>query len=371
MRILQLSQNYIPSIGGGVRYKSSFAFQARARGHQVFNLFNSKHKTCTSWHLDDIPSKIIYSGRSISLSLQAIPSFFRLLFCVDTIHLNYPSPQYDFLLFILYFLPFLPRPSLTIYYHADIHPSLTGSRIWNHLIFPQLAKQASYVLVSNPNIFSSSPVLTKYLPDSKLYQLPFGVPPLPQFPTISSASQPHNCFEARFLFVGRLSRYKGLPTLIEASNNVLPQLTIVGQGPLYDYIVTNNTNPRLQLLGSLSDEELQHEYNKADVLILPSTDSGEAFGYVLIEAMRAHCALITTELGTGTSWINQNDITGYNIKPGDSLALGEAISRLQYDREVLSGFQKRAYERYSRNFTEELFHGRISAFLDVIHETLE
>jgi rhamnosyl/mannosyltransferase len=118
-------------------------------------------------------------------------------------------------------------------------------------------------------------------------------------------------------------------------------------------------------LGFVPDDELLKLYADADVLVLPSIDRGEAFGYVLVEAMAMHTAVISTELGTGTSFVNQDGCTGLVIPPCDVGALVAAIRRLDENRLLLSSFKQQARKRVEEHFslkmmldrTESLYRG--------------
>ena len=50
------------------------------------------------------------------------------------------------------------------------------------------------------------------------------------------------------------------------------------------------------------------------MFVLPSIFKSEAFGIVLLEAMANGIPLISTELGTGTSYVNSDGETGYVVK---------------------------------------------------------
>jgi rhamnosyl/mannosyltransferase len=85
---------------------------------------------------------------------------------------------------------------------------------------------------------------------------------------------------------------------------------------------------RCHFLGEVPAPELAALYAAADVAVLPSVERSEAFGLVLLEAMAAGVPVISTELGTGTSWVNQDGVTGRVVRGGDPAALAEAMRGL-------------------------------------------
>ena len=60
-------------------------------------------------------------------------------------------------------------------------------------------------------------------------------------------------------------------------------------------------------------------------LVLPSSQRPEAFGIVLLEASRQSTPMITTEIGTATSWVNQHMSTGLVVSPNSPVELEEAM----------------------------------------------
>jgi rhamnosyl/mannosyltransferase len=108
---------------------------------------------------------------------------------------------------------------------------------------------------------------------------------------------------------------------------------------------------RVTFTGFIGDEELLERYHAADVLVLPSIDAGEAFGYVLLEAMICSTAIISTELGTGTSFVNAHGETGLVVRPNDVDALKGALNQLAGDRALLERFRHAARRRVLDHFT--------------------
>ncbi|MER3469682.1 MAG: glycosyl transferase family 1, partial [Thermoflexus sp.] len=67
-------------------------------------------------------------------------------------------------------------------------------------------------------------------------------------------------------------------------------------------------------------------YHAADLFVLPATARAEAFGTVLLEAMAAGLPVVTTEVGTGTTWVVGE--AGWVVPPGDPQALAAAIREI-------------------------------------------
>lgn len=91
--------------------------------------------------------------------------------------------------------------------------------------------------------------------------------------------------EKYYLCVSRLARAKHIDLAIEACGELGVPLKIVGKGRDEQYLRSKieDGRSRIELLGEVSDEELEQVYSGAKALICPFED--EEFGIVAVEAM--------------------------------------------------------------------------------------
>ena len=141
----------------------------------------------------------------------------------------------------------------------------------------------------------------------------------------------------RILAVGRLTYYKGHETLIRAAAG-LPgsKVLIVGTGerrkPLGRLIQSLALSGRVSLPGFQPEADLNALLASCDVLCLPSLERTEAFGLVLLEAMRFGKPVLVSDItGSGTGWVVRQAGHGALVPPGDPLALAAALRALQAD----------------------------------------
>ena len=147
-------------------------------------------------------------------------------------------------------------------------------------------------------------------------------------------------------FVGRIEPRKGLDVLLEAFALLSgsAHLWVMGDGPDRQRLQGRFSDPRIEWLGPVADEERAARLAGASVFVAPSC-GGESFGVVLLEAMAAGTAVVAS------------DLPGYRIAsagaarlvpPGQPVALAEAIrSVLDNDAERLvlqAASRKRAAE---------------------------
>jgi rhamnosyl/mannosyltransferase len=151
------------------------------------------------------------------------------------------------------------------------------------------------------------------------------------------------------LFVGALRYYKGLQYLIEALAQLPePKLLVIGSGPMLsqweELARRAGVAQRVRFLGHVDDASLPAYYHACDLFVLPSHLRAEAFGISLVEAMASGRPAVSTELGTGTSYVNQHRKTGLVVPPADPDALAAAIDELLGDehRRRAMGIEARA-----------------------------
>ena len=87
----------------------------------------------------------------------------------------------------------------------------------------------------------------------------------------------------------------------------------------------------------------------------------------LLEAAMFGKPLVSCEIGTGMSYINEHGVTGWTVPPEDPVALREAMQRLLREPDQAAAMGAAARQRFERLFTaREMAAAYESAYLEVL-----
>ena len=159
--------------------------------------------------------------------------------------------------------------------------------------------------------------------------------------------------ENYYLYYGRLSKEKGIMTLIKAVENLNVQLKIAGTGPLEEDVrqyVADKKISNIMFLGFKTGKDLSNIVGNAKAIILPS-EWYENGPYSAIEALQLGRPIIGADIGGIPELIDNN---GYLFKPGNIDSLKDAILKLEkLDNEQYGVFKDNSLNLFERNYTKE------------------
>lgn len=171
----------------------------------------------------------------------------------------------------------------------------------------------------------------------------------PNFVSISTISDNTNSRSGNPLFVGRLSKDKGVEVLVEAIKS-FPDIMfdIVGVGP-YDHDFHGLTN--VDMKGNLPLDEVYALMSAAPFLIMPSIWY-ENMPRTLVESYGCGTPVIASQIGALAELV-ENEKSGLLFIPGSSDDLCRAI-KWAIDHPVeMRDMGSYAREKYNREYTEE------------------
>lgn len=359
MKVLQVNKLYYPHIGGVENHVRTLAVGLKDKVDIEILVANEQFASVVDM-IDDIKvTRVASFGRfrSAPMAPGFVPALKKLK--SDIYHLHFPNPTGE-----TAFLVARPSGKLVVTYHSDIIRQKQLLKFYKPFL-EKFLDRADRIIVSSPNMITSSPFLRKVKDKCKV--VPFGIPTdwLELTPRTEARAreirQEHGPKIAFFL--GRLIYYKGVDYLVKAMQYVDGKVIIAGEGELGSELrklaEDTGVKGKVEFVGALSNEELAAYYHACDLFVLPSIESSEAFGLVQLEAHACGKPVICTNLPTGVTFANKDGVSGLVVPVRDEKALGKAIERLFRDDELRLRLGSQAKERFEREFTRDVMFGRV------------
>nr|QIM10127.1 glycosyl transferase [uncultured Prevotella sp.] len=362
MRILHISKYYFPYMGG-VENICKYLVERMPWHTTSVVCFNDGKENA----VDDVNGHRVYrAGAFVSIARQALSLSYKnglqwamLAEKPEVIQFHWANPFPAILLRMV-----IPKDvKLVVHWHMDIIRQwylYWAIRPWERW----LIKRADRIVVTSPQYRDGSKPLqgvkdkVRIVPnaiDSDVFELQPG-----DDMRIKEIKEKYSGKPIVF-FMGRHTKYKGLPHLIEAERYMQTDCVIVigGNGPLTDKLkaqAERRGTKRINFVGRLSDDDLRCYLYAASVFAFPSVTKNEAFGVALAEAMYCKTPAVTfTIKGSGVNWVNLNGITGIEVSQGkdQDLLYAQALDTLLADRELQTRYAETAHERVAKNFLIE------------------
>lgn len=362
LRILHVYRTYLPETQGGLEEVIRQICGSCARQgvqNRVLTIANVKHRevlTRDEAVVIRYPRNMVIA--SCDMSFKAMSAFQDESEWADVLHYHFPWPFAD----VMHLCNRIRKPSIMTY-HSDIVRQILLLNIYRPVMKTFLGKMSTIVATS-PQYLKSSNVLQTY--KDKVQVIPFGLDP-GSYPAVDQATLERlerDVGRDFFLFVGVLRYYKGLHVLLDAVKDTDLPIVIAGTGPKEAGLKRKAERYKLRnilFLGHVSDEVKVGLLTLARAVVLPSCLRSEAFGVTLLEGAMFGKPLISTELGTGTSYINLDSVTGYVVPPDDPRRLQKAMLNLQMDSALSQRMGMAARERYLKTFSVEQMGLRYTA----------
>ena len=357
MKVLQVYKDYYPPVKGGIEgLVNSISNGLKQRGVEVEVLVSNTRATFKKEIIDGITvTKAPQLGRIASAPLNFTFPYHlrRLAKDAHIVHFHFPNPTGE-LSCLLGGL----NNRVVVSYHSDIIRQKRLGRLYRPFL-KKFLEISRVIIVASPSYLRSSVILNQFR--DKCRVIPYGID-LEKFSPFSERCGDKNlihnhCGVSTILFVGRFRYYKGLHVLIEAMSKVDGKLLLIGAGPLERELRKLTAEKRMEekiiFMGELSDRDVVGYLRSSDIFVLPSILRSEAFGIVLLEAMACGKPVVSTELNTGTSFINQHQKTGLVVPPGNVEALADAINFLLADSDIRKKYGDAGRRRVEKCFSSK------------------
>lgn len=358
MKILQLGKFYPPDTGGMETALYNITEELNQRGIQCDVLCANKEKEYRNDLLNGY--KVIRTSSygivaSTSISPQMIRELKKIITNYDILHIHHPNPTANLALFMAN----PKKQKVVIHWHSDIIKQELELRFYKPLLIWML-KKADVIIGTSQKYIDESLQLKDF--KNKCVPIPIGIKK-------NDIGVDENKFEEikvrfknkKIIFsLGRFIYYKGFEYLIESAKYLPDNYVILlgGDGELkekYEQIIRENgLSEKVFLVGKIDQKDLGSYYEACDLFCLPSIAKSEAFGLVMVEAMSFGKPIVATKIkGSGTDWVNHNEITGLNVEPKNPEQLANAFKTILENQEIYSKFSKNAFQRYLNEFTIE------------------
>jgi glycosyltransferase involved in cell wall biosynthesis len=334
LRVLHLGKFYPPHAGGVERHLYDLSECQAQSGLEVACLVHATPGKAADAPRTDTGrvrvERVPCHGQLLFAPVSpAWPWHFRRLmrdFRPDVLHVHVPNPSTFWLL-----LNGAARRTPTIvHWHADI-PEDSGHRGLK-LAYPPyrgferaLNARAARIVATSNAYLDASRALAPFRSKCEVIALGIADAAAPGRAPIWPAGR------LKVLAVGRMSYYKGFDVLLDAiAQEPSASLVLVGHGEqrasLEARVATLGLGERVMFAGNLDDAGLEAAYRACDLFCLPSLDRAEAFGMVLLEAMRAGKPVLASDIpGSGVGTVVVQGVTGKLVPPRDVASLREAL----------------------------------------------
>ena len=352
MRVLHFYKTALPdTIGGVEKVIDQIARGATKQGVKTDVLSLTPNRLPRIIEIDGYVAhraQLDFQIASTGFSMSAFLRFAQLAKKADVIHYHFPWPFMD----VVHFATMVKKPTL-VTYHSDIIRQKHLLKIYRPLQWKFLSDM-NCIVATSPNYLATSDVLARY--KHKVSVIPIGLDkatyPVPSPNKLTYWRE--RLGPKFFLFVGAIRYYKGLHILMEAAQGTDYPIVIVGVGPIEEELKTQAARlglHNIHFFGFLLDEDKVALLTLCYGVLFPSHLRSEAFGISLLEGAMYGKPMISSEIGTGTTFINIGDETGLVVPPSNPLAMRQAMKYLWEHPEQAADMGRRAEARYWGHFT--------------------
>lgn len=153
-----------------------------------------------------------------------------------------------------------------------------------------------------------------------------------------------------FLFVGRLTKEKGVEVVLEAARLYGFSLTIIGDGPLREMVERfARENSNICYSGFQPKKTILDVMKRCQALIVPSLWY-EGFPLTILEAFCTGTPVIASRLG-GMREIVEDGINGLHFEPGNVAQLAQRVNQVTKQPELAMFLSDNARQTYLNRYT--------------------
>ena len=181
------------------------------------------------------------------------------------------------------------------------------------------------------------------------------------------ASMPEGAAGEAFVYAGRLSREKGLITLMRAAESARVSVLVAGTGPL-EKTLRDEAPPGVRFLGRLPGEEVDRLLGTSRAAVVPS-EWAENAPMAVLEPMVLGRPVVATRMGGIPEQI-RDGVDGVLVTAGDELQLAAALRVLADEPALADRMGQSAHDRATTEFSPQAhLDGLVSIYSSVRSRT--
>jgi rhamnosyl/mannosyltransferase len=373
MRILHVFKSFYPdSVGGIERTILTLSHGLSDLGHtsNVLTLSPSVNKPT----LQNFEGVVVHQAPRIfelaatGFSISFVSMLRHLASEYDVIHYHFPWPWMD-----VAHLWWRARSALqtasVVTYHSDVVRQRALMKVYRPLMM-RFLDNVDAIVATSPNYVSTSSILQKF--STKVSVVPLGLEDdsVGHVDSARVESWKRKIGNKFFLFVGVLRYYKGLHILLHAMRYFDVPVVIAGAGPIEGELreMAGRLGIRNVYFTRYVDEpDKLALLSSCRAVLFPSHLRSEAFGLSLLEGAVFGKPMISSEIGTGTSFVNDDGTTGFVVPPGNPEAFANAMRILWHDDVLCAKLGNQARQRYLLHFTSsQMVSGYLKVYSRII-----
>jgi glycosyltransferase involved in cell wall biosynthesis len=253
--------------------------------------------------------------------------------------------------------------------HGDVFSSPRGTYDWRlsrlyQWAIPRGYAQADLVVAISPHMrdravaCGADPLRVELVPNGIGIE-EIGLDPSASITATSNVGLAAGPRLLRLLFVGSLTRRKGVDVLLRAAGilkdaQIPLALAVVGEGParrdLEEYVAANGLAREVTFHGSLRRGDLGRWYRWTDVTCVPSLE--DPLPTVVLESLIAGTPVVGSTVG-GIPFMVQPGVNGLLIAPQDPGALASALKRVYTEPDFVMRLRLASVASVSSRFSWE------------------
>jgi glycosyltransferase involved in cell wall biosynthesis len=205
-------------------------------------------------------------------------------------------------------------------------------------------------LFISPSRFMTQKVLSMGLQPKEILTLPY-------FIETHDITPSYTWKNREIIYFGRLSREKGIKTLISAVKGLDVKLTVIGSGPLQEDLsryVSDNRMQNVSFIPYMERSELLVRLQDCMFTVVPS-EWNENYPNTVMESFACGKPVIGADIG-GIPEMVMNDRTGLTFEPGNGDDLREKILLFLSNPERITAMGRKARKFIQTEFTEDDYY---------------